>query len=203
MYIETLKETRDIEQIVNIHMDSFQGFFLTFLGRGFLRQLYRGYIEYPSAGVIIAYEEKGYIEGFLAFSEDLSGLYKYLIRKRLLQFAWFAFLGFLRRPQILLRLLRAFLKPEESRRKENYMELASIGVLPSCAGKGIGSCLISELKRHTDFQRCSYIKLETDAVGNEKVNRFYLSNGFVREREYVTREGRKMNEYRYYLSNEG
>ena len=39
--------------------------------------------------------------------------------------------------------------------------------------------------------------LETDADNNEKANRFYLKNGFKKEREYLTAEGRKMIEYRY------
>ena len=32
---------------------------------------------------------------------------------------------------------------------------------------------------------------------NDIANRFYLKNGFVLEREFVTAEGRRMNEYRY------
>ena len=43
-----------------------------------------------------------------------------------------------------------------------------------------------------------YINLETDACDNDAVNNFYLRNGFQLARNYVTAEGRKMNEYRYY-----
>ena len=48
-----------------------------------------------------------------------------------------------------------------------------------------------------DFAKYAYITLETDAVDNEEVNRFYQKNGFTLARTYETREGRKMNEYRY------
>ena len=47
--------------------------------------------------------------------------------------------------------------------------------------------------------RAEYIKLETDADGNEKANHFYQKNGFVLHHIYETPEKRKMNEYRFYL----
>ena len=96
-----------------------------------------------------------------------------------------------------MRLIRAFLKPGESRREENYVELASIGVNPNIKSKGVGTQLISHLKELVDFEKYAYISLETDAVNNEGANHFYQKNGFVLEREYETHEGRKMNEYRW------
>lgn len=99
---------------------------------------------------------------------------------------------------VFMRLLRAFLKPSEAKRNEKYVELASIGVSPECKSKGVGSALISELRRITDFNMYRYITLETDAVNNEIANNFYKKNGFELYREYKTREGRKMNEYRCY-----
>ena len=48
-----------------------------------------------------------------------------------------------------------------------------------------------------DFNNYSYINLETDAEGNDGVNRFYVKNGFKLEREFITAEGRRMNEYRF------
>ena len=105
--------------------------------------------------------------------------------------------AFLRKPAVFVKLLRAFLKPSESKRDEVYMELASIGVNPDMKSQGIGSLLIDALKRSTDWNKYAYITLETDAINNEGANQFYLKNGFVLEREYETYEGRKMNEYRF------
>ena len=56
---------------------------------------------------------------------------------------------------------------------------------------------ISKLKEDVDFNAFEYIALETDAENNEAANKFYLKNGFTLANEYQTREGRKMNEYRY------
>lgn len=182
--------------VTDIHLATFQGFFLTFMGRGFLRQMYRSYCEHESSGLLVAFED-GKAIGFLAYSENMSGLYKFMIKKRLIPFAWYSLGAFFRKPKIFMRLIRAFLKPSESRREEAYVELASIGVSPEIKSHGVGSALIESLKTQVDFDRFSYISLETDADNNEGANHFYQKNGFCLERNYKTREGRSMNEYRY------
>ena len=48
-----------------------------------------------------------------------------------------------------------------------------------------------------DLNKFAYINLETDAVNNDGVNRFYRMNGFKLARSYFSSEGRKMNEYRF------
>ena len=122
-----------------------------------------------------------------------------MIKKRLILFAWYSLGAFLRRPAVFMRLIRAFLKPAESKREEEYVELASIGVIPNMKSKGVGTELIDSLKAQVDFNRYAYITLETDAVGNDSANHFYKKNGFVVEREFETNEGRKMFEYRWYI----
>lgn len=192
------KDTQAIEKIVEIHMATFQGFFLTFLGKGFLRQMYSSYCDHQPSGLLAAFDdEKNELVGFLAYSSELSGLYKHMIKKRLIFFAWYSLGAFLRKPKVFVRLVRAFLKPGESKREEAYVELASIGVSPAVKSKGIGSQLISYLKQIVDFDKYAYITLETDAVNNEGANYFYLKNGFVLHRSFTTSEGREMNEYRY------
>ena len=190
-----------INAIVDIHMKTFEGFFLTFLGRGFLRQMYTSYCLHEPSELYVA-EEDGKPLGFVAYSADMSGLYKFMIKKKLIPFAWYALGGFFRRPSAFMRLVRAFLKPGESRREENYIELSSIGVSPEVKSRGVGSMLISHVKDSVDFDTYEYISLETDAENNELANHFYKKNGFVLVREYETREGRKMNEYRYGAKNE-
>jgi len=197
--LSTEKET--INGIVSIHLDTFQGFFLTFMGRGFLKLMYRSYIEHNDSGVLVAFEG-GKPVGFLAYSGDLSGLYKYMIKKRLISFAWYSLGAFFRKPTIFMRLVRAFMKPGEAKRAERYVELASIGVDPDIKSKGVGSQLIEALKSKVDFNEYAYITLETDAVNNDGANYFYQKNGFVLEREFETNEGRKMFEYRYRAEDE-
>lgn len=200
MRIRELKREIRVEEIVEIHMQSFPGFFLTFLGRGFLCQLYRGFLEYPEGGILTAVDD-GRIVGFLAYTSELSGFYKFLLKKHLIPFAWYGMLGCLKKPRIFFRLLRAFFRPREARRREPYMELSSIGVLPSYQRTGAGGSLISALKKKASAAECSYIKLETDAEHNHGVNCFYQKHGFVLDHAYETWEGRRMNEYRYEVGN--
>ena len=54
MKIATLKNKTRVNEVVNVHMQSFTGFFLTFLGKGFLRQLYKGFVEHENSGLLVA-----------------------------------------------------------------------------------------------------------------------------------------------------
>lgn len=198
MKIYDVQDYKYVKEIVEIHMNTFVGFFLTFLGRGFLRTLYKGFIEHPQSGIIIALENDKLI-GFCAFSENLSGFYNYLVRKKLLQFAGYAMMAVVKKPKVLFRLLRAFNYSNESKREESYMELSSIGVSPEDKNRGIGSKMIRYLYDISDKNRFKYIKLETDKDDNEGANYFYLKNGFVLDHSFRTPEGRNMNEYRLYF----
>lgn len=185
-----------INEIVTIHLNTFTGFFLTFMGRGFLRQMYQSYCDHDESGLLVA-EEDGKALGFLAFSSNFSGLYKFMIKTRLIQFGWYSVGAFFRRPSAFMHIISAFLKPGEAKREEKYVELSSIGVDPNVKSKGIGSKLIDALKKNVDFDKYAYINLETDAVDNDGAIHFYEKNGFVRERMFETDEGRKMYEYRF------
>lgn len=185
-----------IDEIVTIHLNTFTGFFLTFMGRGFLKQMYQSYCDHNESGLLVA-EEDGKAMGFLAYSSNFSGLYKFMIKTRLIQFGWYSVGAFFRRPSAFLHIVSAFLKPGEAKRKEKYVELSSIGVAPVLKSKGVGSKLIEQLKKQVDFENYAYINLETDAVDNEGAIHFYEKNGFVREKMFETDEGRKMYEYRF------
>lgn len=196
MEIKVETSTEHIDDIVQIHMDTFEGFFLTFLGRDFLKLLYEGFIRHDKSELLVAIDNDK-ILGFLAYSQDMSDFYKYLLKTKLFHFGWCALKAFIKKPSIMMRLLSAFGKSEEVKREEKYIELSSIGVSPKYKGKGIGSKLIVELKKKVDFNEFKYISLETDAVDNEYANKFYQKNEFILDRTYETRQGRKMNEYHY------
>lgn len=171
---------------------------MTFLGSGFLKYLYKGFLEHEDSGIIVAIEE-GKILGFLAYSKDISRFYKYLIKKYFFQFAIYAFFAFLKKPKIMRRLFRSLTYSHKSKRKEKYVELSSLATLPLSENRGIGTKLIDDLKSRLNSNDFEYIKLDTDAVDNDRVNKFYEKNGFRLNNKYVTNEGRLMNELRFYL----
>ncbi len=194
----TVLSKRNWMMLLKIHMETFTGFFLTFLGKGFLQQMYKGFIAHNNSGLIVAKNENGII-GVLAYSEDLSAFYKYLIKTRLVQFVWYSLGAAIRKPSAMVRLIRAFLKPGDTRREEKYVELSSICVSPEVKGQHIGSKMIDKLKEMFDADKFAYINLETDAINNDAINAFYVKNGFKLERGFETPESRKMNEYRWFV----
>lgn len=191
------EDDKYITSLSKLHMIAFPEFFLTQLGLPFLKSLYRGYMEDENSGIIVA-EISGCPVGFIAYSNDYSKFYKGLVKKHLIRFAFCSLLAVIRHPSFYKRLLKAFKKSDDVKKEEAYVELASICVNPKEGSKGIGSMLIEKLKEITDFSNYEYINLETDACDNDAVNMFYMKNGFHLARSYVTPEGRKMNEYRYY-----
>ena len=195
------RERKLINDIVTIHLNTFNGFFLTFMGKGFLNQMYSSYCDHMESGLLVA-EENGIPIGFLAYSENFSGLYKFMIKTRLIPFGWYSVAAFFRRPSAFGHIVRAFFKPSEAKRIEKYVELASIGVDSRNESRGVGTKLIDSLKNSVNFSQYAYITLETDAVNNDKAIKFYEKNGFIRIREFETSEGRVMYEFRYKPSNE-
>ena len=191
------EEKEVINQVVRIHIETFENFFLTFMGKGFLTQMYKSYCCHQHSTLLVAQNEQKEVVGFLSYSTNLSDLYKFMINKKLISFVWYSLGAFVRKPRIFMRLVRALLKPGESVRHEKYVKLTSIGVSPRVKSKGIGSQLIDTMKSLVDFSEFEYISLETDAENNDTVNKFYVKNDFILVKTYETKENRKMNEYRY------
>lgn len=195
---ELKKNSRLAETIATIHKIAFPEFFLTQLGKSFLTTLYQGYIEDEESGIIVAEdEEKQCILGFIAYSNDYSKFYLELKKKHLFKFAFCSLGAVIKHPSFGRRLIRALKKSEDVKRCERYVELASIGVVNDAQGNGIGGKLVEYLIANVDFGKYEYINLETDANNNDSVNTFYRNKGFKLHREYITPEGRHMNEYKY------
>ena len=190
------QEKGSIRKLSKLHTRAFPDFFLTQLGVNFLDALYKGYLSDERSGIIVA-ENNGRLAGFIAYSYDYPNFYKGLMKKHLLRFAVCSMGAALRHPSFIKRLLGAFKKSESVVKSEKYVELASICVDPRMGNHGIGSKLIDHLKGMVDLDKYAYINLETDAVNNDAVNRFYVKNGFKLARTYFSAEGRKMNEYRF------
>lgn len=195
MVIQKATDFHEVEQIVAIHLFAFPGFFLTFLGKSFLNYLYKGFIQHTDSGILVAIEESR-IVGFLAYSTELSKFYSFILRQYFFPFAWYGFLGTLRSPKCILRIIRALTYPSAKKTDEKYIEISSIAVDPTIQTKGIGSGLIKhlcEMFKDSEFQ---IIRLETDAEYNDAANYFYQKNGFIKENVYLSPERRRMNIYK-------
>lgn len=187
-------ELSDISAVVSIHLKGFSGFFLTYLGRAFLRELYTAIVA-DQDGIGLVVEDENGVSGFVTGTAQPTGFYRRLLRQRWWRFAWASVLPVFKRPSTIPRLLRGFSMPEQATKQIGRGTLMSIAVLPDRQGEGIGQVLVRAFLKEAVHRGLNQVDLTTDRDNNEAANRFYQNLGFVCERTYVTPEGRSMNEY--------
>ena len=192
-------EGKHVSQVVEIHMKSFPGFFLTFLGPRFLSLYYSGVCSAPEGIAYVYLDVAGTPAGFVAGTSDPRGFYSKLLRKDWIRFSLASLGAIYRRPSIVSRIARAVRHPSENSAGKDVAGLYSIGVLPSLQGTGAGGKLVAAFLEEARRRGCTRVFLTTDRDGNVSVNAFYRKSGFRLEREYATAEGRRMNEYRINL----
>ena len=184
----------DVPEVVVVHAESFEGFFLTSLGPRFLTAFYTGLLR-DETGFAFVVESDGRVVGFVAGSTVPAGFYRRLLRKRWWVFAVAALPLMLRHPKTAKRVLRAVSHPRSEPSAPGVAKIFSIAVHPSFEKRGIGRTLIDKSVEESFSRGSMVLSLETDADGNEKTNAFYRSVGFQGSREYTTPEGRRMIEY--------
>jgi ribosomal protein S18 acetylase RimI-like enzyme len=187
----------DLAQIVSMHEHCFPGFLMTMLGSAFLRAYYKASLNSHGTVALIAQEEGktlGFVVGYLAPSRFYA-----LLRRQWWLLGWTATIGVLRSPDLFTRVLGNFRRMSRSAMRstdqELGVELASVGVLPTASGKGLGKALISAFAQRARNCGADHIYLTTDAENNEKVNAFYVGLKFTRAGTFLAPGGRLMNKY--------
>lgn len=183
-----------VRAAVDLHLAAFRGFFLSQLGAGFLRVYYSNLLQDPESIAYVAVED-GAVQGLVAGSMQPAGFYGRLLRRHWLAFAVAALPAVLRNPGIAARVARATRRPDEAPAAENVAGLYSLAVAPGLQGQGIGAQLVSRFLTDAGERGAGSVRLETDADGNDDVNRFYRNQGFAERRAFQTPEGRRMLEY--------
>lgn len=184
----------DIRQVVNVHITSFQGFFLTFLGPRFLSSLYAFFLSSPDGVCYVAIDDRKVI-GFVCGSTQPEGFYRRFLYRRWLGIIFCVILKFLRNPTVFKRLLWRFINPPQAFAESGAATLMSIAVLPEYQNKRIGKALVQQFIAEVKRRGLKKVNLTTDKDNNEAVNAFYQKLGFKLARSFITPEGRWMNEY--------
>lgn len=184
-----------IPAVVQTHLASFPGFFLSFLGPRFLSLFYSGICSAPEGIAVVYLNEVGVPTGFVAGTSNPGGFYSRLLKREWLKFACASIVPVLKRPSVIGRVARAVSHPSDNPVGEDVAGLFSIGVLPELQGTGAGKKLVQAFLDEAAKRGCKRIFLTTDRDDNEAVNTFYQKLGFSIERHYETPEGRRMNEY--------
>ena len=189
----------DVSSVVDVHLASFTGFFLSGMGVPFLRKVYLSVLE-DRTRIALVYASEGAVVGFVVGVTDPRGYFRKTLEHSWLGFALASIPKMLKRPAVALQLLRRLETQRKAPFEEGHASLMSIGVDPGQQGKGIGDQLIVAFLREAKSRGCSGVLLDTDAVNNDSANRFYVRAGFRLSRTYTTNEKRQMNEYGYDLS---
>lgn len=187
----------DVDAIVKVHREAFRGFFLTSLGPSFLSEYYQCALRHTGTISVIAEGPSGHVVGFVIGYEDVSRFHRELLKR-----CWYILRAcawvIVTRPDLWVRLVRALMRVSANPgpdAQDFACELASIGVLPSARGAGIGRGLVDQFIARASDRGEAAVRLTTDARDNEGVNAFYRSLGFNRVRIIDQGGGRTMNEY--------
>jgi ubiquinone/menaquinone biosynthesis C-methylase UbiE/ribosomal protein S18 acetylase RimI-like enzyme len=191
----------DVQQIVAVHLRSFPGFFLSFLGPRFLTVLYTQMLR-SSEGLVLVACSGGQVDGFVAGATSQTGFYRRLISEQLAPFFLASMSAFLRSPRVGRKLLRALKVSDEVRQASAPACLMSIAVLPERQGNQIGQRLVTAFCQGLVKRGIHQVCLTTDREHNDRTNSFYRRLGFDIARFFVTPEGRVMNEYYMHLDGE-
>ena len=183
-----------IDEIAKIHLLAFKGFFLSSMGKSFLKNMYLSYAEDEKSSLLVALEDEKAV-GFLSYSKDIDELYKFMSKKHTVSFAINCVGAAVKNPKKVFSKIHRFFKPVEEPRKEKYVKLSSIGVLPEYQRRGIGTLLINKMMEDVSSTD-GYVSLDTDAKNNDNAIKFYTKNGFIKSREFIADENREMIEFR-------
>lgn len=187
--------TKDVPQIVNIHINAFEGFFLTTLGRSFLSFYYNAFVN-SKDGIILCAVIDNDICGFAAATKQCKGYNSNLIKTNFISFIGLAIKLLFTKPSALIRLAKNLSKKSDViDDSEDYAELYSIGVAENAQGKGIGKKLLTTIEDKMKAEGVEKISLTTDFYNNDSAIAFYRTMGYQTLYEFITYPNRKM--YRF------
>lgn len=176
----------DAPAIARLHMETIDTGFLSSLGVGFLRLLYRTLIQSDAGSVVVA-DADGVVVGFVAGTVDTGAFYSEFVRRK--------FLG------ATIRLLPALTRVSTWRRIRETArygrspegngvdaELLSMAVAPSARRLGLGSSLVAALQ---DWFEANGVVTAKVVVGaqNESAISLYSRCGFSELREVQVHTG--------------
>ena len=183
---------KDLAAVVEVHKDSFKGFFLTELGDNFLITYYNSLRTDPKA-VLLGIFDGNNLLGFCAATSLSKGYNSYLVKRNFLTYLIVGTRILFSKPTAILRLVRNFSKSDSTIEDNGeYAELLSIGVSSNKQGFGIGKKILMELEVELSKKGCVNISLTTDFYNNEKTIKFYEGLGYEIYYEFVAYPNRKM-----------
>lgn len=176
------------------HSEVFPGFFLSTLGVSFLQAYYKALLNHPETICLFA-EQEGKVVGYVVGRTNAQGFLKRVVKKNPVPFAIQGIKLLFTKPASLIRLINNLDKKRtdnEVEDKQDYAEIALIGVEPDIKGKGVGHTLLRELEKILKTKGIKELSLTTDYYDNENTLRAYKAWGFSVLYVFTTYPDRKM-----------
>jgi GNAT superfamily N-acetyltransferase len=190
--------TRDARTVADLHFECINKGFLIRLGRRFLRQLYLGIAADAESRIWVAEADvdggrSTSVVGFCAYSRNVAGLYKRVIKSRFLRLG-LASLPYSLNPWIVKEVFDTLRYPAKQRAKSlPPAEILSIAVSDRVRGGGVGRKLLNAALGQARRDGVDAIKVLAGAK-LEGANRFYLACGFTTADEII-QHGETLNVY--------
>ena len=188
-------EIEDLNEIIDVHMTSFGGFFLTKLGPLFLRELYGCFIYKESGIMRVVTDEEGKVVGFSAGTTTPEKFFFELKKEKGINFFLCSIPGLLKNPALVIKKIwgAVFYNGDTTTSLESSALLSSIAVKPEMSGQSIGKKLIVDFESQIiKKSMCRNIYLITDKYGNNKVISFYKNLNYQVESQFCQSGKRQM-----------
>lgn len=183
-------EASDAPRAAEVHHASFPHFFLSTLGKPFLRSLYYAFAKDPNTVTVAALRGETLI-GIAAGPLHSASYLKKLAKRHSMRFTLGAMPAFLRNPLTILQVATRLRAGNEPPMPANSL-LSSICVDVTAQGSGVGQMLLDQWWQRTVERGSSGAYLTTDADSNDRTIRFYQQAGWTKHSSYTTPEGRNM-----------
>ncbi|MEZ9036662.1 GNAT family N-acetyltransferase [Vibrio cyclitrophicus] len=188
-------EKNDLETLVDIHIEAFDGFFLTSLGKGFLHSLYEQFLVQKLGILRVAYNENQTIVGFSAGSINPAAFFSIIKKKEWFKFLTAALPALIKQPITVIKKIfhSVYYSGDSGDAITDGVLLSSLAVLPNLEGNSIGSYLLNDFECYvSSLEKNRVIYLTTDAENNEFVRRFYEKNNYIFHSEFYQINNRRM-----------
>ncbi len=174
---------RDVRGIALLHAGQISEGFLSSLGSGFLRLLYRRIVRTPASFVLVSEDGEARLTGFIAGSTDVRGLYRSFVVRD----------GIPAALTVAPRLLRSWRSVFETLSHGSVestagAELLSIAVDPDFQGQGAGRLLVEGFLVELGLRDVSSAHVVV-AADNKRAISLYERSGFRTVREFELHAG--------------
>lgn len=193
----------DLEFVVDEHLAHFPDNVFGQMGRRFLTEYYRTFLDGPHAEAVVAVA-RGSRVGFLVGVLDVHEHRRLVRRFHFRRLAWYGILALARRPRMAVSLTRrrVAVRLAAARRRvssahptrEHIAVLSHVAVQPSAQGLGLGTSMILEFAQHATVAGATTASVATRA-GESGAGALYERLGWRLTTERDTFDGRRIALY--------